>query len=47
MKILFAEDDIRLGKLITHMLKKQGKYHAEWVDNGKKPCFWPLIFTMI
>jgi len=39
MKILFAEDDIRLGKLITHMLKKQGKYHAEWVDNGKEALF--------
>jgi len=39
MKILFAEDDIRLGKLITHMLKKQGKYHAEWVDNGNEALF--------
>ena len=39
MKILFAEDDIRLGKLITHMLKKQGKYQAEWVDNGNEALF--------
>ena len=39
MKILFAEDDIRLGKLVTHMLKKQGKYHAEWVDNGNEALF--------
>ncbi len=39
MKILFAEDDIRLGKLITHMLKRQGKYHAEWVENGNEALF--------
>lgn len=39
MKILFAEDDIRLGKLVTHMLKKEGKYHAEWVNNGNEALF--------
>ncbi|MDN4526070.1 response regulator transcription factor [Fictibacillus fluitans] len=34
MNILVAEDDIHLGKLIVHMLKKN-EYHVEWVTNGE------------
>lgn len=34
MKILVAEDDQHLGKLIVHMLKKN-QYHVEWVSNGE------------
>lgn len=33
MRILLAEDDTRLGKLILHMLKKEG-FQADWVQNG-------------
>ncbi|MGG1572269.1 response regulator transcription factor [Fictibacillus sp. NRS-1165] len=33
MNVLVAEDDLHLGKLIVHMLKKN-KYHVEWVSNG-------------
>ncbi|MDR6998474.1 response regulator transcription factor [Neobacillus niacini] len=34
MKILLAEDDVRLGKLISHMLEKEF-YLVDWVRNGK------------
>lgn len=33
MYILLAEDDQKLGKLITHMLKKEA-YTVEWLDSG-------------
>ena len=33
MKILLAEDDLRLGKLIKYMLE-QNKHTVEWVTNG-------------
>lgn len=36
MKILLAEDDIRLGELIVHMLKKKADYTTEWVTTGKE-----------
>ncbi|MBI0575767.1 response regulator transcription factor [Neobacillus cucumis] len=35
MKILLAEDDVRLGKLMNHMLKKEF-YLVDWVKNGKE-----------
>ncbi|WCK54018.1 response regulator transcription factor [Aneurinibacillus sp. Ricciae_BoGa-3] len=34
MNILLAEDDIRLGELITHLLKKKAGYQVTWVTNG-------------
>ncbi|MDF2910847.1 MAG: hypothetical protein K0Q56_1728 [Sporolactobacillus laevolacticus] len=34
MKVLLAEDDLRLGKLIMKMLKKE-QFTADWVDNGE------------
>ncbi len=34
MNILLAEDDIRLGELIVHILKKKGGYQVEWVTQG-------------
>ncbi|UZJ79629.1 response regulator transcription factor [Fictibacillus sp. KU28468] len=34
MNILVAEDDLHLGKLIVHMLKKN-QHHVEWVSNGE------------
>jgi DNA-binding response OmpR family regulator len=34
MNILLAEDDMRLGELIAHLLKKKGGYNVEWVTEG-------------
>jgi DNA-binding response OmpR family regulator len=34
LNILLAEDDTRLGQLISHMLKKKGGYHVDWVEHG-------------
>lgn len=34
MNILLAEDDEKLGKLLTHLLKKE-VHHVDWVKNGK------------
>ncbi|WP_088069048.1 response regulator transcription factor [Gottfriedia luciferensis] len=34
MKILFAEDDQKLGKLTTHLLKTQTPFQIEWAMNG-------------
>lgn len=33
MRILLAEDDLRLGPLIVHMLNKEG-HTTDWVQNG-------------
>ncbi|MCL1630365.1 response regulator transcription factor [Sporolactobacillus sp. CPB3-1] len=35
MKVLLAEDDLRLGKLIMKMLKKE-QYTADWVEDGRE-----------
>lgn len=34
MNILLAEDDVRLGELISHLLKKKGGYQVEWLTEG-------------
>lgn len=34
MNILLAEDDVRLGELVVHMLKKKGGYQVDWVQEG-------------
>ncbi|MCH5583946.1 response regulator transcription factor [Shimazuella sp. AN120528] len=34
MKILLAEDDLRLGKILEHMLKEKEGYTVEWYTNG-------------
>jgi DNA-binding response OmpR family regulator len=34
LNLLLAEDDIRLGELIVHLLKKKGGYQVEWVTEG-------------
>ncbi|WP_391120935.1 response regulator transcription factor [Psychrobacillus sp. L3] len=36
MKILLAEDDLRLGKLLEHMLKRKEGYNVEWYTNGRE-----------
>lgn len=35
MRILLAEDDVRLGKLIVHMLKKEC-HTTDWVQDGEE-----------
>ena len=35
MNILLAEDDIRLGELVSRLLKKKGGYQVEWVTDGE------------
>lgn len=35
MKILLAEDDLHLGELIVHLLKKKGIDHIAWVQEGE------------
>ncbi len=44
MKILLAEDDERLGKLIVHMLKKE-RYSVDWITNGKDAFNYALSST--
>ncbi|GEN33531.1 response regulator transcription factor [Aneurinibacillus danicus] len=34
MNILLAEDDLVLGELIAHLLKKKGGYKVEWLTQG-------------
>ncbi|MEJ8547409.1 response regulator transcription factor [Brevibacillus borstelensis] len=34
MHILVAEDDLMLGQLIAHLLKKKGGYQVEWLTTG-------------
>jgi two-component system, OmpR family, response regulator QseB len=36
LNILLAEDDIRLGELIAHLLKKKGGYQVTWVTDGNE-----------
>lgn len=36
MKILLAEDDQRLGKMLEHMLKSKEGYLVEWFKNGNQ-----------
>ncbi|WP_088042175.1 response regulator transcription factor [Bacillus sp. EAC] len=36
MRILFAEDDHKLGKLTTHLLKAQTPFQIEWCTNGRE-----------
>ncbi|WHY67606.1 response regulator transcription factor [Neobacillus sp. SuZ13] len=40
MKVLLAEDDLRLGELIEYMLKKKGGYQVEWVTNGEDAYYY-------
>ena len=35
MNILLAEDDVRLGKLVAHLLQKEF-HRVDWVKNGKE-----------
>ncbi|ANB61478.1 response regulator transcription factor [Anoxybacteroides amylolyticum] len=35
MKLLLAEDDLYLGELIVHMLKKKGADKVDWVQEGE------------
>ncbi|RAK19469.1 DNA-binding response OmpR family regulator [Anoxybacillus vitaminiphilus] len=39
MYILLAEDDMRLGKLIVHMLKKEN-HTVDWVQNGEDAYYF-------
>ncbi|NNV07642.1 response regulator transcription factor [Geobacillus sp. C56-T2] len=35
MKVLLAEDDLHLGELIVHLLKKKGIDQIDWVQEGE------------
>jgi DNA-binding response OmpR family regulator len=35
MNILLAEDDLKLGELISYMLKKKAGYQVDWVNEGE------------
>ncbi|MBO1510944.1 response regulator transcription factor [Metabacillus bambusae] len=35
MNVLLAEDDVKLGELITYMLEKKANYQVEWVQTGE------------
>ena len=35
MKILLAEDDVRLGELPAHMMKRKAGYTVDWVTTGR------------
>lgn len=43
MKILLAEDDLGLGELIVHLLKKKADYTVEWVQNGNDALDWASV----
>lgn len=47
MKILLAEDDLRLGKILEHMLKEKEGYSVEWYTTDWKLTIMPLPLTMI
>jgi DNA-binding response OmpR family regulator len=34
LNLLLAEDDVRLGELIAHILKKKGGHQVEWLTEG-------------
>ncbi|NGQ94926.1 response regulator transcription factor [Brevibacillus sp. SYP-B805] len=34
MNLLLAEDDVRLGELVVHLLKKKGGHQVEWLTRG-------------
>ncbi|MGM0877234.1 MAG: response regulator transcription factor [Bacillota bacterium] len=36
MNVLLAEDDVKLGELITYMLEKKAKYQVEWIQTGEE-----------
>ena len=40
MNILLAEDDLKLGELISYMLKKKADYQVEWVKEGEDAFFY-------
>lgn len=42
MKILLAEDDHRLGKLLEHILKRKEGYTVEWYTNGREAYEYAL-----
>jgi DNA-binding response OmpR family regulator len=42
MKILLAEDDLYLGELIVHLLKKKGVDHIDWVQEGEEAYDYAL-----
>ncbi|MED3843153.1 response regulator transcription factor [Geobacillus stearothermophilus] len=42
MKILLAEDDLHLGELIVHLLKKKGIDHIDWVQEGEDACDYAM-----
>ncbi|KMZ43241.1 MULTISPECIES: response regulator transcription factor [Bacillales] len=36
MRVLLAEDQLLLGKIIAHMLKEKGGHDVKWVTNGQE-----------
>lgn len=40
MNILVAEDDLKLGELISYMLKKKAGYKVEWVTDGEEAYYY-------
>ncbi|MFC6600893.1 hypothetical protein ACFQDF_02400 [Ectobacillus funiculus] len=47
MNILLAEDDVRLGELVVHMLKKKGGYQVDWVQEGGDAYDYANLLIMI
>nr|WP_228006866.1 response regulator transcription factor [Brevibacillus borstelensis] len=39
---MVAEDDLMLGQLIAHLLKKKGGYQVEWLTTGDDVCEYAL-----
>jgi len=40
MNILLAEDDVKLGELVSFMLKKKAGYSVEWVQDGEDAYYY-------
>lgn len=36
LNILLAEDDLYLGELVAHLIKKRGGYQVEWLTEGEQ-----------
>lgn len=43
MNILLAEDDVKLGELISYMLKKKAGYKVEWVQEGVDAYYYSTL----
>ena len=44
MRVLLAEDDLKLGKLIQYMLE-QNQLSTEWVKDGEQAYDYAVSYT--